>query len=152
MTSPTLMRPLSAAGCPGNSFLTRTMLEAGCSSGMFSSRLKLKPSPDVFFSRHTSNTLSERTDRADECRQEFFNEADEMKEIEESIHESMNLFIYFSTIIFIRPWTESHKESKNRTKNKRRRAASVASLQQALRSSRNATDGFLHPEQQFSSK
>ncbi|TNN26215.1 hypothetical protein EYF80_063647 [Liparis tanakae] len=58
MTSPTLMRPLSAAGWPGNSFLTRTML---ASSGRLSSRLKLKPRPDVFFSRRTSNTLSEGT-------------------------------------------------------------------------------------------
>lgn len=62
MTSPTLMRPLSAAGWPGKSFLTRTMLEPWGSSGMFSSRLKLKPSPDVFFSRHTSNTLSMQTE------------------------------------------------------------------------------------------
>lgn len=59
MTSPTWMRPLSAAGCPGNSFLTRTMLPVpGTSPGTRSSRLKLKPRPDVFFSRHTSNTLS----------------------------------------------------------------------------------------------
>lgn len=58
MTSPTLIRPLSAAGWPGNSFLIRTMLEPRGSSGMFSSRLKLKPSPDVFFTRHTSNTFS----------------------------------------------------------------------------------------------
>lgn len=61
MTSPTLMRPLSAAGWPGNSFLTRTMLEPEGSSRLFSSRLKLKPSPDVFFSRQTLNTLSVET-------------------------------------------------------------------------------------------
>lgn len=58
MTSPTRIRPLSAAGWPGNSFLTRTMLVPSGSSGTFSSRLKLNPRPEVFFSKRTSNTLS----------------------------------------------------------------------------------------------
>lgn len=61
MTSPTLIRPLSAAGWPGNSFLIRTMLEPRGSFGTFSSRLKLNPNPEVFFSRRTSKTLSVRT-------------------------------------------------------------------------------------------
>lgn len=58
MTSPTSIRPLSAAGCPGNSFFTLTTLGFTGSCGRFSSLQKLNPKPEVFFNSFTSNTLS----------------------------------------------------------------------------------------------
>lgn len=58
MTSPTSICPLSAAGCPGNSFLTLTMLEPGCSGETLSSRQKLKPRPELFFTSFTANVFS----------------------------------------------------------------------------------------------
>lgn len=58
ITSPTSICPLSAAGCPGKSFLTLTMLVFICSGIRLSSREKLNPRPELFFSNFTSNVFS----------------------------------------------------------------------------------------------
>jgi len=52
--------PLSAAGCPGKSFFTLTMVEPSCSGVGLSSRQKLNPRPELFFSSFTSNVFSVR--------------------------------------------------------------------------------------------
>ena len=58
ITSPTSIFPLSAAGCPGKSFLTLTMLVFICSGMRLSSREKLNPRPELFLSNFTSNVFS----------------------------------------------------------------------------------------------
>lgn len=58
MTSPTSICPHSAAGCPGKSFFTLTIVEPICSGVRLSSRQKLNPRPELFFSSFTSNVFS----------------------------------------------------------------------------------------------
>lgn len=58
ITSPTSIFPLSAAGCPGKSFLTLTMLVFICSGIRLSSREKLNPRPELFLNNFTSNVFS----------------------------------------------------------------------------------------------
>lgn len=58
MTSPISIFPLSAAGCPGKSFFTLTIVEPSCSGVRLSSRQKLNPRPELFFNSFTSNVFS----------------------------------------------------------------------------------------------
>lgn len=58
MTSPISICPLSAAGCPGKSFFTLTIVDPSCSGVRLSSRQKLNPRPELFFKSFTSNVLS----------------------------------------------------------------------------------------------
>lgn len=58
MTSPISICPLSAAGCPGKSFFTLTIVEPSCSGVRLSSRQKLNPRPELFFNSFTSNVFS----------------------------------------------------------------------------------------------
>lgn len=58
MTSPISICPLSAAGCPGKSFFTLTIVEPSCSGVRLSSRQKLNPRPELFFKSFTSNVFS----------------------------------------------------------------------------------------------
>lgn len=58
MTSPISICPLSAAGCPGKSFFTLTIVEPSCSGVRLSSWQKLNPRPELFFNSFTSNVFS----------------------------------------------------------------------------------------------
>lgn len=58
MTSPISICPLSAAGCPGKSFFTLTIVDPSCSGVRLSSRQKLNPRPELFFKSFTSKVFS----------------------------------------------------------------------------------------------